>query len=119
MRIPAIRRVTVLLVAYSIVGVLLVSAGPQQDPALSIESHDWPVWGGGAENLHYSPLAQVNRGNVNQLQLAWRFNTEEQGGLQTSPIIVHGRAVRANTYTESLCIGGCNREAFVEIRLRN
>ncbi len=90
MRIPAIRRVTISLVAYSIVGVLLVSAGPQQDPALSIESHDWPVWGGGAENLHYSSLAQVNRGNVNQLQLAWRFDTEEQGGLQTSPIIVHG-----------------------------
>src|SRR5258705_13499588 len=51
---------------------------------------DWPVYGGAAEGGHYSPLAQINKTNVKQLQVAWTFDTEENGGLQTSPIVVHG-----------------------------
>ncbi|HXJ86197.1 MAG TPA: PQQ-binding-like beta-propeller repeat protein [Candidatus Binatia bacterium] len=58
--------------------------------AASPESHDWPVYGGSAEYLHYSPLAQISRANVKQLQLAWTYDTGEQGGLQTSPLVVHG-----------------------------
>jgi len=27
--------------------------------------HDWPVWGGQPENMHYSKLAQLNRENRN------------------------------------------------------
>ena len=52
------------------------------------ENNDWPVWGGGPENTHYSPLAQINRSNVKKLAAAWTFDTGEQGGLQTSPLIV-------------------------------
>ncbi len=67
---------------------LLPAAGP-----ISVapnENHDWAVWGGGSENSHYSPLAQINRANVKQLEVAWSFDTGEEGGLQTSPIIVDG-----------------------------
>jgi quinoprotein glucose dehydrogenase len=52
--------------------------------------HDWPVFGGAAENNHYSALAQINRTNVKQLGVAWSFDSEEEGGLQTSPIVVEG-----------------------------
>ena len=51
---------------------------------------DWPVYGGSPENNHYSSLAQINRTNVKQLAVAWSFDTDEEGGLQTSPIIVNG-----------------------------
>src|SRR5579863_612329 len=51
---------------------------------------DWPVYGGSSENMHHSSLAQINRGNVAQLQVAWSFDTGEPGGLQTSPIVVDG-----------------------------
>ena len=54
------------------------------------ESHDWRAYGGAPENNHYSRLAQINRTNVKQLAVAWSFDTEEEGGLQTSPIIVKG-----------------------------
>jgi quinoprotein glucose dehydrogenase len=53
-------------------------------------THDWPIYGGTSENNHFSSLAQINRGNVKQLKVAWTFDTEESGGLQTSPIIVDG-----------------------------
>ena len=54
------------------------------------KSVDWPVYGGSPENNHYSSLVQINRANVKQLAVAWSFDTDEEGGLQTSPIIVNG-----------------------------
>ncbi len=56
----------------------------------SRQNRDWPVYGGALEGGHYSPLAQINKSNVKQLQVAWTFDTEETGGLQTSPIVVNG-----------------------------
>jgi quinoprotein glucose dehydrogenase len=57
----------------------------------SQESSDWPAYGGAPENTHYSALAQINRANVKELKVAWNFDTGEQGGLETSPIVVEGR----------------------------
>ena len=54
------------------------------------ELQDWPAYGGGPENDHYSRLAQINRDNVKHLAVAWSFDTQEAGGLQTSPIIIDG-----------------------------
>jgi len=60
-----------------------------QTPQLH-ENRDWQVYGGAAENQHYSPLTQINKSNVKQLAVAWTFDTEETGGLQTSPLMVNG-----------------------------
>ena len=51
---------------------------------------DWPVYGGTSENNHFSSLTQINRKNVKRLRIAWTFDTEESGGLQTSPIVIDG-----------------------------
>src|SRR5271165_6685662 len=53
-------------------------------------NRDWPVYGGAPEGNHYSSLAQINRSNVKQLEIAWSFDTEEEGGLETTPVIVDG-----------------------------
>jgi quinoprotein glucose dehydrogenase len=57
---------------------------------LSQEGRDWAAYGGAPENTHYSALAQINRENVKELGVAWTFDTGEQGGLETSPIVVEG-----------------------------
>ena len=72
---------------------VVIAASAQVSPAQTVqntasEHHDWPVYGGAPENTHYSALAQINRENVKQLQVAWTFDSGESGGLQTSPIIV-------------------------------
>lgn len=51
---------------------------------------DWPAYNGGPEAGHYSSLAQISRGNVDQLKVAWSFDTGEVGGLQDNPLIVGG-----------------------------
>jgi quinoprotein glucose dehydrogenase len=69
----------------------LVRAASAQDAVNSSgERRDWPAYGGAPANTHYSDLSQINRSNVKQLAVAWSFDTGEQGGLQTSPIIVEG-----------------------------
>src|SRR6266508_2993970 len=54
------------------------------------QNRDWPVYGGASEGGHYSPLTQINKSNVKQLQVAWTYDTGEAGGLQTSPLEVNG-----------------------------
>src|SRR3984957_16339628 len=73
---------------------LAIAAGATPSPLGKMpgkkKSHDWPVYGGSPENNHFSSLTQVNRKNVKRLRVAWTFDTEESGGLQTSPIMVEG-----------------------------
>lgn len=52
---------------------------------------EWPAYGGGPEGNRYSSLAQINRSNVGQLQVAWEYDCGEgRGGTQTQPIVVDG-----------------------------
>jgi quinoprotein glucose dehydrogenase len=66
----------------------LIARGKGEPTAGSGQHRDWPVYGGDAENTHFSRLHQINRKNVRRLQVAWTFDTQELGGLQTSPLIV-------------------------------
>jgi len=71
--------------------------GKAQEQAPANDSNaDWQIYGGQAENDHYSSLTQINRKNADHLKLAWTFDTQEKGGLQTSPLIV-GHALFAFT----------------------
>ena len=48
----------------------------------------WSGYGGGPEQIRYSRLTQINRGNVSRLEVAWSYDTGEGGDLQTQPIVV-------------------------------
>src|SRR5277367_3263980 len=62
----------------------------EAEPGTSTAQQDWLAYGGGPLNDHYSSLDQINRSNVQKLTVAWSFDSQEPGGLQTSPIIVDG-----------------------------
>ena len=54
---------------------------------------DWTVYGGGPESIRYSSLDQINRANVQKLQVAWTFDTGdafEGSEMQCNPIVVDG-----------------------------
>jgi len=72
-------------------------------PAATIDhrSVDWPVYGGDKGNDHYSPLTQINKRNVSALKVAWIYDTEERGGLQTSPLTV-GKVLYAVSPTQRI-----------------
>ena len=61
----------------------------------------WPTYNGGREGDHYSKLTQINRANVNQLQIAWTYDTGEKGGMQDNPLVI-GRTLYAYTPTQKV-----------------
>ena len=78
------------IVAVVTVGLIARTENAPQGVSPSEQRHDWPAYGRAPENNHYSILAQINRENVKRLSVAWTFDTQEAGGLQTSPIIIEG-----------------------------
>jgi glucose dehydrogenase len=73
----------------SICALAICVTGPGQD-GTKRSSVNWSVIGGTPGNSHYSNLKQINRSNVAKLQVAWKFDTGEPGGLETTPIVVDG-----------------------------
>ncbi|MDP9170827.1 MAG: PQQ-binding-like beta-propeller repeat protein, partial [Acidobacteriota bacterium] len=52
---------------------------------------DWPGYGGGPEEIRYSPLRQIDKANVSRLQVAWSYDTDDgRGDSQTQPIMING-----------------------------
>jgi lanthanide-dependent methanol dehydrogenase len=51
---------------------------------------DWRAQAGDAGNRRYSPLAQIDRDNVGQLEPVWRVPTGAQGGHEGGPLVVAG-----------------------------
>ena len=57
---------------------------------------EWRTYGGDLGNTRYAPLDQINRDNFNDLEVAWRFKTDNLGArpeynLQSTPLMVKGR----------------------------
>src|SRR5436190_4513544 len=56
---------------------------------------DWPTYGADLANSKYRPLDQINATNFNQLEIAWRFKTDNLGSrpefrLEGTPLVVNG-----------------------------
>jgi quinohemoprotein ethanol dehydrogenase len=54
------------------------------------EPQNWLAHGRTYDEQRFSPLDQVNTDNVNDLGLAWYFDTGTDRGLEASPIVVDG-----------------------------
>src|SRR4051794_13177208 len=61
---------------------------------------EWRYYGGDQSGTRYSPLSQIDRSNVNQLERAWVYHTGEldlglrtaafQASFSTTPLVVNG-----------------------------
>jgi len=62
---------------------------------------DWPMYGHDPGGMRFSPLQQINTGNVNRLERAWTYHTGEmpvtsgargqrQTAFETTPLVVNG-----------------------------
>ena len=72
----------------------------QADPPV-----EWTEYLGGPDRNHYSPLKQVNTGNVNRLEKAWEYHTNDTSGqMQCNPIIVNGRLYALTSSLEVFCL---------------
>jgi quinoprotein glucose dehydrogenase len=63
------------------------------------QQSEWKFYGGDPGGARFSPLTQIQPNNVQQLQVAWRFSTEEAGpafatrrepSFEATPLMVNG-----------------------------
>jgi len=59
---------------------------------LAADKHptEWLTAGRDFGKGHYSPLARINKSNVEQLGFAWDYDTQTNRGLEATPIVVDG-----------------------------
>ena len=78
---------------------LVLAAGSAPCPAAAQDSDqraasrdsDWPEHGRDAAETRFSPLAQINTDNVDELEVAWNWEIPKTGArLETTPIVVDG-----------------------------
>ena len=59
------------------------------------QNGEWPSYGGDLAHTRYSPLDEINGDNFNDLEVAWRFRTDNFGPtpefrFQSTPLMVNG-----------------------------
>ena len=89
-----VSRVTATIATCLVVGCTARSAPPPATQGL-----DWPFYGHDAGGGRFSPIADINRNNVSQLQVAWVAHSGDASagkdgrgrtGFETTPIVVDG-----------------------------
>lgn len=80
---------------------------------LAAEKGEWPVYGYDSGGSRYSPLEQVNRGNVARLELAWTWKTGEKkleefktfpGVFEATPVFVDGTLYLSTPYNRVVAL---------------
>jgi len=76
-------------------GVLCVAVSALLIGQTGATNGEWPHWGADLGSTKYSPLAQINRDNVKNLRIAWRWKSENYGprpqfNMEGTPLMVGG-----------------------------
>jgi quinoprotein glucose dehydrogenase len=79
----------------SLLGAVLWTAGPVRGQA-GAKNGEWPTYGGDLGHTRYAPLDQISAANFNNLEIAWRFKTDNLGprpemNFESTPLMVNGR----------------------------
>ena len=83
--------------------------------AADTQRGEWPYYGGDAGSSKYSPLAQIDAGNVNALRVAWTWNSpddalvgpatrERPGYFKPTPIMIGGVLYTSTPFSEVAAI---------------
>src|SRR5262245_4730447 len=81
---------------HSIVLAAVLACGTSAVRAQSgAKNSEWRTYGGDLGHTRYSPLDQINAGNFDKLQVAWRFKTDNLGPrpefqFESTPLMVNG-----------------------------
>ena len=86
------------LLALDLLTIAVAGQPPDDEPSyqpLTTEQGEWPGYGGDAGHTRYSPLDQVDASNFGDLELAWRFRTDNLGPapefkLEGTPLMTGG-----------------------------
>ena len=104
---------------------LAVSATSAESWAQSgTRNGEWTTYGGDLGSTRYAPLDQIDASNFNELELAWRFETQDIGpgtdyNLQATPLMIDGVLYSTAGSNRECCGDRCrHRRAAVGVQPR-
>src|SRR5258708_17207135 len=72
-----------------------------------LEKGNWITYHGSYKSWHYSPMTQINTGNVNKLQEAWSHTASRANrGLQGFPLAIDGVLYYSSPYNQVYALDG-------------
>src|SRR6185295_5875349 len=75
--------------------------------------NDWLTYHGSYKSYHYSPLAQINTGNVSNLGVAWiHIPGRSTRGLQSMPLVADGVLYYTGSYSRTFALNGATGEVI-------
>lgn len=79
----------------SLLATLIWTAGPLRGQS-GAKKGEWPTYGGDLGHTRYAPLDRINAANFGNLEVAWRFKTDNLGprpemNFESTPLMVNGR----------------------------
>jgi quinoprotein glucose dehydrogenase len=87
-----------------------------------VEAAGWAHYGGDAGGTRYSPLTEINRGNVGRLEVAWTYRTGDvsdgsetgrRSAFEATPILFEGRLYLPTVFSRVLALDpGTGRELW-------
>ena len=77
---------------------------------------DWPKYGRTLSNDRFSPLDQINRDNIAQLELAWSYRTGKKATFQSSPIVVGGVMYLTTPFNDVIALNAASGEEIWRYR---
>ena len=78
------------------------------------EPHNWLNHGRTYGEQRFSPLAQINDGNVKQLKLAWHLDLPSKRGLEATPLVADGRMYTTGTWSRVYALDAATGELLWE-----
>ncbi len=74
---------------------VLLAAGAPLRAQTGAPGGEWPTYGGDLGHTRYAALDQIDAGNFDELEIAWRFKTDNLGpvpeyAFQSTPLMVNG-----------------------------
>jgi glucose dehydrogenase len=90
-----VKRSVLAVLCTAVVGLWVAGPSGQAPGFPSTKNGEWPYYTADVKGSRYSPLDQINASNFNQLEVAWRFKTDNMGTrpeykLEGTPLMVKG-----------------------------
>lgn len=69
---------------------------------------DWPTHGGNNAEQRFSPLDEINTGNVGNLGLAWTVELDTARGQEATPLVIDGIVYLTTAWSKAMAIDGAS-----------
>ncbi|HEX6834837.1 MAG TPA: hypothetical protein VF132_14965, partial [Rudaea sp.] len=86
---PWLRPALAVAAACLIAAPISAQANPDVEKMIA-DPNNWAMQAGDMQNHRYSKLAQINKGNVGKMQVAWMFSTGVLRCHEGSPLVMNG-----------------------------